>query len=40
MSIEGNQPSFREMLQGLEHTARFIDDGFEERVDELDPSNV
>lgn len=37
MTIEGNQLGFREMLRGLEHIARFIDDGFEERVDELDP---
>lgn len=38
--VEGNQPGFKEMLRGLEHAARFIDDGFEERVDKLDPPNV
>ena len=39
MAVEANQPTFREMLRGLKHTARYIDESFEERVDELDPPN-
>ena len=36
---EANQTTFKEMLQGLEHMAQYIDESFEERVDELDPPN-
>ena len=39
MAVEANQLAFREMLRGLEHTARYIDKSFEEQVDELDPPN-
>lgn len=40
VSVVGNQSRFREMLHGLEHTASFIDDGFEERVVDLDPPDA
>ena len=39
VAVEANQPTLREMLRGLEHTTRYIDESFEERVDELDPPN-
>jgi len=38
--VIGNQPRFREMLRGIEHTTIFIDDGFEEHVASLDPLDV
>lgn len=40
VSVAGNQLRFREMLRGLEHTASFIDDVFEERVANLDPPDA
>lgn len=35
--VESNQPRFREILHGLEHTDRFITYFFKEHVDDLDP---
>lgn len=38
--VTENQPRFKEMLRGIEHTAIFIDDGFEECVATLHTPDV
>ena len=37
LDASGGWTFHREMLRGLEHMARYIDESFEEQVDELDP---